>query len=120
MGPIRSGAMGCPAGKNECCCAVLAATPNPRCARASAYVSREPLAGGMRRDRDALARAIVIVAHIDPQPTGPRLRRGMLDRPSPGGSTGTVVSSPWIFSAAKTDCRHDRVEQPGRVADPVA
>ena len=36
-----------------------------------------------------------VVAHIDPQPPG-------LGPAKSGASTGTVVSSPWIFSAAKT------------------
>jgi hypothetical protein len=68
--------------------------PNPRCARASAYVSREPLAGGMRRDRDAL---------------GPRDRDRRAHRPTADRSpafAGACWSDRVREAAPGQSCRH--------------
>ena len=68
--------------------------PNPRCARASAYVSREPLAGAIRRDRDAL---------------GPRDRDRRAHRPTADRSpafAGACWSGRVREAAPGQSCRH--------------
>ena len=81
--------------------------------------------GARRRGRDCRSRRRPeVLRHRTAGRRGHRpYNRPVFVRPSPGANTGTVVSSPWIFSAAKT-CRRipatTGIDQlVGRLSDPI-